>query len=426
MHFLVSRAPQQRKVREFTEKFRLDPTSAGINYEKIHVAKDDKVRTVRIGRDYRAIVLHPGEGDVYVLAWVDQHDEAMDWTRNRTFEINPRTGSLQIIDVHAVETAVEDKPRGTKKRKGVLASFDDDLLLEFGVPTVLLPAVRAVQSADELQSLTKHLPAEAAEALLWLVEGIPPDEVRAAIAASAKTKVDTKDFEKALDHPDSRRRFVTIKSSDDLSAMLNAPLAKWRVFLHPSQEQLVSRKFNGPARVLGGAGTGKTVVAMHRARHLVEKVFTDPTDRILFTTFTANLAEDIEENLQTLCGDKPERIDVVHLHAWAVRFMRTQDVEYNIAADDDIRECWDEALSTSGIADWEPGFLRQEWDTVVQANGIDKKQDYLRVSRVGRGSVLSRSDRVKVWKLFDEFREALKTRGLLEWVDVIRETRKFL
>ena len=198
-----SRIPraQQRKVREFTEKFRLDPTSAGINYEKIHVAKDDKVRTVRIGRDYRAIVLHPSEGDVYVLAWVDHHDEAMDWTRNRTFEINPRTGSLQIIDVHAVETAVEDKSRVTKKRKGVLAAFDDDLLLEFGVPTVLLPAVRAVQSADELQALTKHLPAEAAEALLWLAEGIPPDEVRATIAASAKTKVDTKDFRKSAGPP---------------------------------------------------------------------------------------------------------------------------------------------------------------------------------------------------------------------------------
>ncbi|HEX5081874.1 MAG TPA: hypothetical protein VFY40_07510 [Blastocatellia bacterium] len=80
---------EQKRVREFTEKFKNDPTSASINYEKIHDVKDPKVRTVRIGQRYRAVILHPDEGDVYVLVWVDNHDEAMTWAAGRVFDINP-------------------------------------------------------------------------------------------------------------------------------------------------------------------------------------------------------------------------------------------------------------------------------------------------------------------------------------------------
>src|SRR5581483_494734 len=90
---------QQKKVREFTEKFKADPKSSAINYEKIHAAKDPKVRTVRIDQKYRAVVLQPEHGEVYVLVWVDNHDEAMDWARERSFEINPRTGALQVVSV---------------------------------------------------------------------------------------------------------------------------------------------------------------------------------------------------------------------------------------------------------------------------------------------------------------------------------------
>src|SRR4051794_29658140 len=96
---------QQRKVRTFTEKFKANPKSAAINYEKIHGVRDDKVRTVRIDQQYRAVVLHPPEGDVYVLVWVDNHDEAMDWAKDRVFEVNPVTGALQIINVTEAEQA---------------------------------------------------------------------------------------------------------------------------------------------------------------------------------------------------------------------------------------------------------------------------------------------------------------------------------
>lgn len=292
---------QQRKVREFTEKFKTNPKSVAINYEKIHGVKDDKVRTVRIDQKYRAVVLHPDDGEVYVLVWVDNHDEAMDWARKRTFDVNPNTGALQVVSVTEAERAVP--AHGKPAPGGLFAPFADEVLLSLGLPGVLLPAVRAVRTRDELSALGRHLPAEASEALAWLADGIPADEVREAVQASAAKAVDPADIAKALEHPDTKRRFVAIRSDADLAAMLDAPLAKWRVFLHPSQEKLVQKHFNGPARVLGGAGTGKTVVAMHRARHLAGTLCTQPADRVLFTTFTANLAQNVEEMLATRARD---------------------------------------------------------------------------------------------------------------------------
>ena len=415
---------QQKKVRDFTEKFQANPKAPSINYEKIHAVKDDKVRTVRIDQQYRAIILHPSKGDVYVLVWVDNHDEAMDWAKNRTFEINPATGSLQVFNVSEAEQAVV--PPTKKKAAGMLDQFDDVLLLSFAVPAVLLPAIRAVRKPDDLLALNKHLPAECAEALMWLLEGMPPYEVRDAVATQKKAQVDTTDLAKALEHPDSRRRFVTIQSDKDLTGILNAPLVKWRVFLHPSQEKLVSKEFKGPARVLGGAGTGKTVVAMHRARHLASKVFSDNKDRILFTTYTGNLAQNVEEMLSTLCPECKERIEAVHLHSWAARFMKSHGTGFDIADSEDLDACWEQAWTDAEETAFDVGFLRQEWEQVVQANGIETVADYLKVPRTGRGHTLTRLQRGRVWKVFECYLDVLKQRGKQEWLQAIRATRRYL
>src|SRR5262245_53045076 len=416
---------QQRKVREFTEKFRTNPKGPGIHYEKIHAVKDDKVRTVRIDQKYRAVILHPPEGEVYVLVWVDNHDEAMAWAGKRRFEVNPVTGSLQVFSVSEAEEAVATQKK--TREPGLLDAYDDDVLLSFGVPQALVPSVRAVKTQDALLALVKHLPAEAAEALTWLGEGNPIEEVRAVVTvAPAKETVNTEDLGTALENADTKRRFVTVKSQDDLTSILNAPLAKWRIFLHPSQEKLVGKKFNGPARVLGGPGTGKTVVAMHRARHLAREVFKEKTDRILFTTYTANLAESVEQNLSGLCSDEMQRIEVIHLHAWAVRFMKTQGVDFQVASEEEIDQCWEEALAVAGDPDFDVGFLKQEWSLVVQTNGITTLPAYLQVPRTGRGRTLTKPQRGKVWKVFEEYRSALKDRGKHEWLQVIQETRRYL
>jgi hypothetical protein len=414
---------QQKKVRAFLQKFRANPTSAAINYEKLQGNKDQRIRSVRIDQKYRAIVLHPDTGHVYVLMWVANHDEAMDWAARRTFQVNPHTGALQVLCEDETQRSM---PPHTTNRPGLLDHHGDEVLLSFGVPEILLPAVRAVRRPEDLTALGRHLPAEAAESLFWLAEGDSPEAVREAMASRPKEQVNTADLAAALQHPDSRRRFVTILTDAELTSILDAPLEKWRVFLHPSQERLVGKAFNGPARVTGGAGTGKTIVAMHRARHLARTLCQSREDRILFTTYTANLAQNVEQTLSHLCGPERARIEVIHLHAWAARFLRKRGISFEVASANELDACWEDAIARSRQREFEAGFLRQEWEQVVQLNDIQVAADYLKVPRTGRGRTLSRLQRQKVWYVFDHYVEALHNRGKRDWTSVIRETREHL
>jgi len=432
-----SRIPraQQKKVREFTEKFRADPTIASINYERLAQMRDDKVRSVRIGIDYRAIVIHPPRGDVYLLVWVDHHDEAMAWARDKRFDVNPRTGALQVVDVEQAESQQQEEAapeppatlhEGTSTPAALFEELDDPSLLSVGLPEVLLPSVRALEDDAQLDKLRDHLPEEVYEALFMLAAGATVEEAIQEARKQPEAPVDLDSFEKALEHPDSQRRFQVVETSGDLLEMLNAPLERWRVFLHPDQRKLVRRRFNGPARVLGGAGTGKTVVAMHRARHLAREVFNAPTDRILFTTFTANLANNLQHLLASMCGSEMERIEVVHLDSWAVRHMRSNDIAFKIANEAMRTDCWNDAYAAVDPGKYDEAFYRAEWEHVVQFNGITSRQDYFRTPRIGRTSPLPRADKARVWEVLEEFRRALRGRGLVEWPDVIRETRLYL
>lgn len=411
---------KQKKVREFTKKWHADPKSNAINYEKINNVRDSRVRTVRIDQQYRAVVLHPDDGDVYVLVWVDNHDEAMDWARNKEFGVNPATGAFQIINVDEVQKMVDEVSAKQELGNQSLFQCDDETLRSFGVPEVLLPAIKAIGIPQDIQQLNGLLPDEIVEALIWLADGEPVEEVRAAIGTASEATASEPTLVKALSNVQSRRRLVTIKSVDELERMLDAPLDKWRVFLHPSQQQLATGDFAGPTLVTGGAGTGKTVVAMHRAKHLLEEVFVQPDDRLLFTTFTANLAENIRAQLGELCGENAERIHVVHLDSWAVRFLNRKGIKTKIADDDDVQQAWDLAAMESGC----PGdavFLKNEWEFAAANRGVTTREEYLSMSRVGRPMRLDRLQKSAVWNAFEAFRTSLAGKGISRWEDVINQ-----
>ena len=420
-----SRIPQvqQKKVREFVTRFQENPKSSAINYESLVDIKDSRVRTVRIGLEYRAIVLHPERGDVYVLVWVDHHDEAMDWAKNKVFDINPQTGALQILDTKFIDALPSKISQDTDILFG---TFSDGDLLRTGLPKGLLPAIRALKATEDLEEIQLYLPAEAYEALFWIANLGYSVEQAINETAHPQKAVDTNDLSQALSHPDSKRRFVSVKNVDELVEILNAPLAKWRIFLHPSQASLVSKDFNGPARILGGAGTGKTVVAMHRAKYLAANIFTKSTDRILVTTYSKTLANNLRNNLQSLCGPEFDRIEVVHLHSWAVSFLRSQGVQFNAISDEEINQCWSDAFSAVGIGEWSPEFFKDEWNAVIQGNSISTREEYLSVSRIGQRTRLTRPQRDQVWDVFDEYKRNLSAIGKMEWVDMIRQTRLYL
>lgn len=395
-------------------KFRQDPTLPGINYETIEGAKDPKLRSVRVDQSYRGIVMAPDEGNVYMLLWVDKHDDAYQWARNRIVQIHPETGSLQVIPM---EEEGED----------LFAEHRDRELTRLGVPNELMPLVRSIRTEEQLDDLQQYLPEEAYEALFLLAAGYTQREVDNELAYSRQQEdVDTDDYQAALERPNSQRRFAVVEDDEEMERMLEAPLEKWRVFLHPTQRRLVTMHANGPVRVLGGAGTGKTVVAMHRAVWLAENFFTEASDQLLFTTFTRNLAADIKENLRLIGSPSVlERIEVVNLDAWISRFLGQQDYEYTIDYRGEAEDLWEKALMMAPEGR-DRTFLRNEWEQVIQPNGIRSEKGYMRVSRIGRGTPLQRSARAEVWPVFDEYQSLLNEHKLRERPGALRDARRIL
>jgi superfamily I DNA/RNA helicase len=281
-----------------------------------------------------------------------------------------------------------------------------------------------------LERAEAALPQEAYEALYLLASGYSVDEVFLEMQKPEQpaVEIDTTDYTKALQNEDSRRRFYVVDGAQELAELLTAPLEQWRIFLHPKQRQLVRMRASGPVRVLGGAGTGKTVTAMHRARYLAEEVFTGRDDRILLTTFTKNLATDISQNLRKLCSDEGAwaRIEVQHLDGWVSNFLRTQGYRPEVVFDAE-NETWQNALqeapSGAGLPE---SFYRIEWEMVVQAQNITSADEYLAAPRIGRGTRLSREMKKRVWAVFQEYRAQLNERGKKEYVDLIRDARQLI
>ena len=417
---------QAKKVRSFLKQFKNHPKSAGSNFERIHGAADPRYRSVRIDIKYRAIILQPKSGNLLIVVWIDVHDDAYEWARRRHVQINPETGSIQVFAATTVNTP---QPRTTlDDPKLLFHHIRDRQLKRLGIPHQLIPLVRSFKDATDLKNNREAFPTDAYDALDLLAEGFSYEEVYRDIdRPESNVEVDTDDFQSALERASSRRQFVLVDDDLELQKMLNAPLAKWRVFLHPSQRRIVEIHARGPVRVLGGAGTGKTVVAMHRAKRLATNVFTDPSDRILFTTFTRNLAADIKANLKSICdADAFKRIEVVNFDKWVRLQLQTMDYRYWIAFSRDRDEAWRDVLDEQPDLPYQESFYRDEFNGVILANGIDNERDYLRVSRVGRGRGLNRRKRKEIWPIFSEYRSRLLSRNRREPEDMYRDLRTLL
>ena len=420
--------PQQRKVRTLITRFAADPTSPGLNYEPVHATGN--LRSLRIDRSYRAIVFKPDTGSVHLMLWADKHDEAYDWARRHHCRVNPDTGALQVYEPQEPsETARSDiSPPKATPPSGLFAVLRDRQLRRLGVPDAMLPEVRALDGEASLDAIRKRLPLEAYEGLFYFLAGDSyEDLIRERDVLD--DEVDTDDIARALDRLESRGRFVVVDNEMELEEVLSAPLEKWRVFLHPSQRRLAERKWNGPVRVLGGAGTGKTVVAMHRARWLARHL--PDGERILFVTFTRNLAADIENNLRSICSPQEmRRIEVTNLDRWVHGFLRRRNLDFQIVYDrgqSPWNEVWRQALGLreSGL-NLPDAFYSDELDQVVLANGITTEAEYLRVPRTGRGTPLRRAQRARVWPVFEDYRLNLSLQGGKEMDDAYRTVAALL
>lgn len=292
----------------------------------------------------------------------------------------------------------------------ILEDLTDDDLLSIGLPERLLSLVRSLQSADDLARREKQLPASVYEALTWLTQGESWASVRQAYALCL---ADLKESGQRIQSD----AFIEVTSDDELMQILDRPLDEWRVFLHPMQRALVHRPWYGAVRVTGGAGTGKTVVALHRALHLVRLADWQPTERLLFTTFTKNLAIDLESQLRSMATrEEMRRIEVIHIDAWLATFLRQHGAHKRLCYpyQKPYEEAWQAALlSRAGSLTYDKAFYRTEWEEVILPQGIQSSKEYMFASRLGRGQALSRAERKAIWPLFEEMRLQLDNRNLI-------------
>lgn len=425
----------QSKVSELAVMFRKLSAeqlraAKGIHLERYQGQKDERARTIRIDSNHRGVVLDAGDNETFVLCHIDTHDNVDRWMQNNEFRVNEATGALELIDVGALGDAVQQAGHEpAPASEAIYAHRSDKEFRQLGVAEELVPALRAFTEEDQLQALLLVVPPGQAEALLLLLGDESVDTLYPQLAGTTKPdKVDTGDVGKAIQTPASKAQFTVISSDDELQAMLAQPLAQWRTYLHPSQrEGAYKDTYNGPARVTGGAGTGKTVVAIHRAAYLAEQLGDVSGRPILFTTFTRNLAQVIERDLRSLAGsDVLEKVEVVNVDALARRIVSgAESASPQVAQDREMLELWQDAIDETGL-EVSREFLQAEFEQVILAHEVASRNDYFKVARIGRGTRLDRRGRAAVWKAVERVTQELASSGKRTYLQLADDAAGYL
>ena len=419
-------ADEQKATKTTAFDLQTNPSQPGLKFHRVDNSKDPNFWSVRVNLDVR-IIVHKSP-DSTVFCYADHHDDAYKWAERRKLEVHPKTGAAQLVEVReTVREITVPRVVGTgqeaQPRPSLFTDIADSDLLGYGVPDEWLNDVRSANE-DSLLDLVEHLPSEAAEALLELAVGRTPQMVQALatppvfehpdiqMVAEPAAEYAGAPVPDPFEHPDAQRRFRVMHDVAELERALSYPWEKWAVFLHPVQRQVVEKQFSGPARVFGTAGTGKTVVAVHRAAHLARA---NPDARVLLTTFSDTLADALRTKLTRLIHNQPrlaERVEVEAIDAIGERLYRGHFGSPRIATREQVKALLNAAGEAEG-SDFSPLFLLSEWENVVDAWQLDSWEAYRDVRRLGRKTRLPSERRLALWSIFERVRNEIQDQGLM-------------
>lgn len=398
---------EQKLVKTTAFDLQMNPVNPGMSLHKLDRAKDKNFWSVRVGADVRLIVHKTASS--FMLCYVDHHDKAYQWAERRRLETHPTTGAAQWVEVRErveevlVRRKVEASEPGNVApvtKPALFAHLTPLELLSYGVPEDFVPTVLQANE-DSLLELANHLPGEAAEALLELATGGKPKPVPAP-ALNADP----------FAHPDAQRRFRVMRDVEELARALDYPWEKWTIFLHPAQRQWVEKDYSGPARVAGSAGTGKTIVALHRAVYLARQ---NPESRVLLTTFSDTLARALQGKLRRLISNEPklgERLEVEALGTVALRLHERHVGKVRVATDEQLRQAVAGATRRVEGHRFAAAFVYAEWLDVVDTWQISTWEGYRDFKRLGRKTRLSEAQRALLWQIFETVAADLAAQGV--------------
>lgn len=397
-------AQEQKVVKTTAFDLQLNPANPGLQLHRLDNVKDPNFWSVRVNLDIR-IIVHKTYANL-LLCYVDHHDKAYAWAERRKLETHPKTGAAQIVEVREMVREIfipkYVEKTAIQRKKPFFANFDDEKLLGYGVPEEWLADVKQADE-DSILEIVDHLPGEAAEALLELAVGGKPKVVE-------YTEADDAD---PFEHPDAQRRFRVMSNKEELERALEYPWEKWTVFLHPDQQEIVEKDFSGPARVSGSAGTGKTIVALHRAVYLVKS---HPEARVLLTTFSKPLANALQTKLRRLISKEPrlgERLEVADLDSIGVRLYGIHCKKATLATEEQLAQLITEAAAHVKEHKFSQRFLLSEWHDVIDAWQLSSWEEYRDVRRLGRKTRLPEKQRIMLWEIFSSVRNKLRERNIM-------------
>ena len=394
---------------DFMRKFRQDPANPGLRLKQLH--GDSRLYSARVSDDYRALMLHVKD-DEYMLVTVRHRSESYDNLERFAYQINQVTGGIDFYDMASLAGTL--KPPAPVGPPPLFAGYSESQLIELGVGKPLLSTIGKILTEEQLLEFTACVPQLTADVLFALHDGASVDEVMERVTApvSAEEPVDPADYAAAAARPAS----LVTTDDETLQAILQGGFERWQVYLHPAQRRVVERSYSGPARVSGGPGTGKTIVALHRVKWLVERLPADSSGQpVLLTTFNKNLAADLRQRLLLLGGPELlDRVDVINIDRLATQVVNEAQpgTRLPLMNDDKAIELWREMLLELGETRWDADFLNDEWSQVVLGHAITTRQEYFRARRVGRGRQLNRAQRAAIWELAEQFTKRLDEANL--------------
>lgn len=428
------------KFMDMMTRYMSDPSGNGLNLETVEGSKDSSIKSLRVDQGYRAIAFEVGRDIMFVH--VNEHDKAYRWAAGRRVKLDPETNRIRIIE--EVDAVTEPIVIHAPAAQALFGAAPDARLRTLGVPEEELPAIRHLFTIEALEEAEERFDPLTYQILYAVAAGYDDEEIKTLTGVGAEqdarsqTPASGLTFGQLIETEQSRNTIFIPESEAELRRVFEEGLEGWRIFLHPEQRKIAYRDYNGPVLVRGGAGTGKTVVAMHRAKHLADLIEKDPAKsgrRVLLTTFTTSLAYDIEANLRTLCPEhldaSPPRIEVINLDKWVSQFLKRKNFIREVAFFDEGRDRLD-LVWRSVFDDHELGeglsesFVRAEWAQIVQAKGLADLRGYLKASRTGRGTPLDRKKRAQLWEIFADYRARLISEGLAEPDDAYREANEIL
>ena len=381
----------QLRVRDFQKKFKENPRSAAINLEKIQDFRDSSLRTARIDEAYRAVI-GVASDDTYCLLWIDHHDEAMDWARNKRFDWNSYTNSFQVTNVSMEEESVSAP---MIKEETAFSKYSDEQLLRIGVPEHQLTLVKSIKDLDDLEKAEALLSSDVFENLFYLLDDNTSIE-------NIITEIEAGKEESGNSSINNRRNFIEITDDEELENVIREGAEKWEIFLHPSQRLLVEKDYPGSMKVTGGGGTGKTVAALHRLKKLAAANLGKP---VLYTTFTKTLIKNISGRIKAL-GVRTENCEIVNIDKLALDMARRYNlispkatvIDYGFNSD----ELWENIVSDN-LSTFDAHFLKREYLDIIVYNNITTLEAYYRQPRFGRTTPVTRKQRAVIWGLVEQY-----------------------